>query len=388
MINTQIHSLSEYISVIEENKLFDCISRGENQEYETPLYSGIHRKNFSNYSKLLEQYHLDVETSINQIQDKNFLAFAQHHGMPTNLLDFSFSPLVSLYFSTDGCNDKGYVYFINKSKTVNINKIIYQKPLGWGMFEELLDFDPELYKNILPQMSEVFISNKEEMINYFETHAEKFVEIFNNRYRHTTASLEYGVGDFEFALKKYKEDKLKWLSNNKPSQELTLQIYNSYGNFINGMQKIYKNDICYPDKFFYNYREASKIHMMGADYDANIHIMIFLLKMEQIEYCYQENSKDKFEYELEFPFYFTYNPPIIDDRVRNQSSVFIFQPFETNRFFKKNVPIQVWQKIVPDFVIEIQTPDKIKKELDAIGFNLKHIYCDFDSISKYIVSSC
>ena len=37
--------------------------------------------------------------------------------------------------------------------------------------------------------------------------------------------------------------------------------------------------------------------------------------------------------------------------------------------------------------IEIQNPNKIRKELDSIGFNLKHIYCDFDSISKYIVNS-
>lgn len=124
--------MSEYIAVIEKYDLFNCISQGENQEFEYPMKSGIHRNNFERYSALLEQYHLDVETSINQIQDKNFLAFAQHRGMPTNLLDFSFSPLVSLYFCIDGCKDKGYVYFINKTKIVNINKIIYEKPLGWG----------------------------------------------------------------------------------------------------------------------------------------------------------------------------------------------------------------------------------------------------------------
>ena len=90
--------MPEYIAVIEKYDLFNCISRGENQEFEYPMKSGIHRNNFERYSALLEQYHLDVETSINQIQDKNFLAFAQHRGMPTNLLDFSFSPLVSLYF--------------------------------------------------------------------------------------------------------------------------------------------------------------------------------------------------------------------------------------------------------------------------------------------------
>lgn len=121
-----VSSLSEYIAAIEKHDLFNCISRGESQMYEQPMSSGVRRNKLKGYNKLLEQYHLDVETSINQIQDKNFLAFAQHHGIPTNLLDFSFSPLVSLYFSIDGCQDKGYVYFINKSKMVNISKALYK----------------------------------------------------------------------------------------------------------------------------------------------------------------------------------------------------------------------------------------------------------------------
>ena len=55
-----VESLSEYIAAIEKYNLFDCISRGEKREYETPLRSGIHRKNFKNYSKLLDAYHLDM----------------------------------------------------------------------------------------------------------------------------------------------------------------------------------------------------------------------------------------------------------------------------------------------------------------------------------------
>ena len=381
-----VSSLSEYIAAIESYNLFNYISRGENQEFEHPLRSGIHRNNFRNYSKFLEQYHLDVETSINQNQDKNFLAFAQHHGIPTNLLDFSFSPLVSLYFSVDSCNDKGYVYFMNKTRMVNINKLIYERPLGWGMLEELLDFDLELYKNILPQMSEVFITNREAMITYFENHAENFITQFKkHRAKSYLDSLKGGVDDFEKALAQYKEDKLKYKADDDVRHEVTLQIYSSYSYFINSMHKIFEGDILYPKSFFTNYGEVSNLCLTEADYAANIHVMIILLKMEELEYCY--NDMNTFEYELEFPFYFTFHPPIIDDRVRNQSSVFIFQPFSANKVHINNTPAQVWQKITPDFTIEVQRPEKIKKELDAIGFNLKHIYCDYDSVAKYIVKS-
>ena len=153
------------------------------------------------------------------------------------------------------------------------------------------------------------------------------------------------------------------------------------------MQKIYKGDLHYPTLFFQNFGKISNTVINGAEYSANIFIMMFLLKMEEIEYCYERCSRNKLEFELEFPFYFTYRPPIIDERVKNQSSVFVFQPFSTNKMHFEGKPVQVWQKIVPDFTIEIQNPESIRKELDAIGFNLKHIYCDYDSIAKYTVSS-
>ncbi len=389
MVNScSVSSLSEYIASIERYDLFNCISRGENQKYEHPLRSGIQRTNLKDYSKLLEKYHLDVETSINQIQDKNFLAFSQHHGIPTNLLDFSFSPLVSLYFSVDGCNDKGYVYFINKTKLVNINKVIYEKTLGWGMFEDLLNYDLELCKNVLPQMSEAFITNREELITYFENHAEKFIAAFRkHRVKSYLDFLEGGVDDFEKALIQYKEDKPKWEADDRIHDKITLQIYRSVPNFLSSMQKIFKGELEYPKDFYANYSKVSNMRLIGADYVANIHVMMFLLKMEEIEYCYNTFDINKLDYELEFPLYFTYHPPVIDERVRNQSSVFVFQPFSTNRFYKEGLPIQIWQKIIPDSIIEIQNPETIKKELDAIGFNLKHIYCDYDSIAKYIVSS-
>lgn len=383
-----VGSLSEYIAAIEKYDLFNHISRGESAMYEHPLRSGIHRKNFEIYSEMLEQYHLDVEMSINQTQDKNFIAFAQHHGIPTNLLDFSFSPLVSLYFSMDGCKDKGYVYFINKSKMVSINNVIYERPLGWGLFEELLEFESDLYKKVLPQMSEAFIANREEMVTFFEKHAEEFIDEFRRiRAPGFLESLEGGVDEFEKALEQYRSDRIKWIADERINEDPTLQMYRSVSTFLQGMQKIYKGDLHYPTLFFQNFGKVSNTVINGAEYSANIFVMMFLLKMEEIEYCYERCSRKKLDFELEFPFYFTYRPPIIDERVKNQSSVFVFQPFSTNRMHCEGKPVQVWQKIVPDFTIEVQNPENIRKELDAIGFNLKHIYCDYDSIAKYTVSS-
>ena len=375
-----VSSLSEYILAIEKYELFNYISRGEKEAFDCPLSSGICRRNLHDYVKMLDAYHLNVENCISSLQEKNFLAFAQHHGIPTNLLDFSFSPLVSLYFGVDGCKDKGYVYFLKTSKTVDINKVIVQKPLGWGLLRDLLDCDPELYKRLIANMSDAFMASREEMIAFFEEHAEQYISEFKRRNR-----CHSSVNDFEKILAEYKSDKLRWISEAR--DVLTLQIYSSAPNFLNAMQGIYKNDMHYPRKFFSNYETISSMVIEGSDRRVNIDIMLFLLKMEAIEHYRSGGARSTLKYGLEFPFYFTYQPPVIDERVKNQASIFVFQPFSSGEYHYNGSPVQIWQKIVPDFIIEIENPNGIRKELDAIGFNLKHIYCDHDSVAKYIVSS-
>ena len=376
-----VSSLAQYIAAIEKYDLYNCISRGESQLYKNPMRSSILRRDISNYSQLLEDYHFEVETMINQSQEHHFLAFAQHHGIPTNLLDFSYSPLVSLYFCIDGCKDKGYVYFIKKSKLISLNKIVLGKPFAWGMLEDLLINDTELYEKIAGAMEQVFLSNREEMVSYFEEHAEDFISNFEKTcdlglYRITGG----GVEEFKSTLAKYKKDKIKWNADSatvKKEGRATLQIYRSYSEFIHAMAKIYKGNIFYPEDFLKNYAKRQRIY-------PNADIMLFLFKMESILCCRRINAK---EFELEFPFYFTYHPPIIDDRVRNQASIFIFQLFQDCLIKSDEFGcIPIWQKIVPDFVMEIQNPERIKKELDAIGYNSKHIYCDYDTVAKYVAN--
>lgn len=384
-----VNSLSEYIAAIEENNLFNYISRGESKKYDKPLSSSIQRTLLKNYTEMLEAYHLDVETSINKIQDKNFLAFSQHHGIPTNLLDFSFSPLVSLYFSMDGCQDVGYVHFICKDKTVNINSAVYEHPLGWGMLSDFLDFDKELFEVIMSPMTKAFMKNREGVVEYFEQHVEQLItEYKRGKSDSFLNSLSGGVEKLEEALKIYKQDKAEWIKDvNYKDEDITLQIKRSVSNFLNGFLDLHKDDLSYPTVLVNNYTQANSSRLINIKYSANISVIMFLLKMEEIEYYHEKLCSGKPYYELEFPFYFTYQPPIIDDRVRNQSSIFVFQPYATDRISYNGEETQVWQKIIPDFTIEIHNPNKIRKELDAIGFNLKHIYCDYDSTAKYIIKS-
>ena len=120
-ITHEISSLAEYISVIKEKHLERCISRGENQLYKSLNAAAFRRNSYLNIQNMINEFQNYVGNSLTEMQNKHILAFSQHHGLPTNLLDFTYSPLVSLYFACIGKNEKqGFVHFIKSERLINI----------------------------------------------------------------------------------------------------------------------------------------------------------------------------------------------------------------------------------------------------------------------------
>ncbi|WP_277234734.1 FRG domain-containing protein [Phocaeicola salanitronis] len=164
----EIISLSKYIEKIEEiisTKSDDEILffRGHAQT-DYKLKPSIGR--IDGYNKHLEKqlffefkrrYHL--YTQENPKNDMDVLFLAQHYGLPTRLLDWTYNPLIALYFACETDKDDGCVFYVKMPNDLRSHKQNYNGQKMPETIDEIIEHKQNVF--ITPESVDIRIQNQQ-----------------------------------------------------------------------------------------------------------------------------------------------------------------------------------------------------------------------------------
>ncbi len=111
----EVSSLQEFIDILDKIPTNYILSRGQTDDFDL-LPSSLRKDKKGNrlYSKTTIRKFLDdfklnsliyIDNSYDVKSDYDWMLYAQHYGVPTNLLDFTFSHIISLMFSVEKAFD-------------------------------------------------------------------------------------------------------------------------------------------------------------------------------------------------------------------------------------------------------------------------------------------
>lgn len=323
----EITNLTEYMDIVKTQQLNTCISRGESCLHANLTAAAFRRNSSLDIKSMVEEFRSYVGNSLTEMQNKHFLAFSQHYGLPTNLLDFTYSPLISLYFAcSDAADSDGYIYFLSKSRLIDITSHL---PLVSSAFLPKFLIAAEELEDLFRGIASLFAA-----------HAEYVPELL--------AHIDRGIGG---------HPSMQAIHNEIQRLLSEADIYD-----IERLDRL----ITLMDKRAKALRGLSTdipLHNLGS----YCHILVRFLTL-LIFIVRQDGGFD-------LPFYFTYEPANITNRISNQSSIFIYQLYGIN---------DLRQTIAPDCVVKVGNKAEILADLDCMGINEKFIFNDYDHIASYI----
>lgn len=344
-------SLTSYIQIIDglkKNVYIESVTprlyRGESKNY----YEHNNNKPYFNASAFREQpiegyeggeppfiknielFRHEVWSEIDTVTKKSFLAYAQHHGIKTNLIDFSLNPLVALFFAVedrDYLSEPGYIY-VMEEPVFNITPLL-EKNNENNLNDILTTDSKDTLDDLLKYLREFSMNHPNSIKNYFHLLCLEYYRISKN--------------DEEILLE---------------SDDLIASI----------VEDIALNDTNKRIMDYYDgYRDG------GPYYLYYLILLRGYIKMKK----YNPSFIDS-DFSGALPM--IYRPIMNFKRGTNQNGVFIHQNYTLSQGgFLLNT-----QRSYPTKIIKITNKKEIAESLDRIDINKKFIYGDHPSIARYI----
>lgn len=418
MQTIRVNSVSEYIKELETLGIENYIYRGQNEPYFgikangfRPYMGGWDSDKIYNIDEISKKYYEQVVSKLTSEEKEYFLAFCQHYGIPTNLIDFSYSPLIALFFSCQGKNipvfslselvgdstvddlkknlstqqmlihnlinklekptlsQYAQVYLLNKKWLLDITDILPK--VGHNNFLKSVYSDKNVRNELIYSLINLFENPEIDiteisdcLIQLIECYRENNVNLWGEHYNdEDTNDYEENEDLFTFQ-KRLKEENLK---------DIILSLYSYVYEEMEDERIPYESDV------FEHFPEEGSLYQLSA-----VTYIMLLANLIQI-FHNDRNGTEKLI--LNLKIYFTYQPANLFDRINAQKGLFVYQPYFYSCDMVYDYNILSVQNINPDITIEINNYQEILSELDALGINLGGVYGDLDNIAKSVVYS-
>lgn len=371
-----IDNISEYLELIREKKFHNYIFRGQNQAFTGIQASGFRTykggwgtNQFYDIKEMKRQFFNKVVRKISNDEKKFFLAFCQHHGLPTNLVDFTTSPLIALFFACYGKEkpkeniliDDAEIYLIKKEKLLDITDMIAEFN-NKDFFESLL-VNEEIRKKTLFKLEQLFTTQSDIALIYLN----RLIDCYENNNINIHGESLTELDEEAREIVEEGDYYLNKLSDFKNKNEIS-ELYDYLLNEIDD------ESITYGE----TYRLESFIYYSTEEVIARVYLAL-LINLLQIQFDCGDQQLN-----LDFDMYFTYQPPDLFDRIVNQKGLFIYQPYLSKTDEQYQFTVLSYQSINPDYTLRIRNHHEILNELNFLGINLESIYGDFDNIAKSV----
>ncbi|MDS0527137.1 FRG domain-containing protein [Clostridium sp. SHJSY1] len=399
----KIKNLASFINFLSEVHGERFYFRGEGGKYENIIASGLRNININidnnkeiSFKTMVRTFYQEIGSRISDLDRKSFTAFSQHHGIPTNLIDISTSPLVALYFacSDDANSDIGYIHMIEKKNTLDISNRLYEEnEMDMDIFDLFMDKDSitknrniKMFLNLFSNNNYLFEKLMYELLDIYSNHLYKkrsrYKKILNgeekNKSKHLIAELVKTKDEITLMSEIY-DYFTKYVNKRKPNispkkiiedtndfediKEI-INEFNAQLDIVGKVNKLFSIELP---------KNINIISMLTTIYVEILPIVLNLIKIGELNADW-----------IDFLPIFTYNPITKFERIKNQHGLFIYQGYVKSDTFLGYSSNLVLQKIYKDITVEIVNKKKILQDLNVLGYNEKFIFYDFDRIADHI----